>query len=519
MPSTMMRPDRRRWIALGGISLGLLAVGLDATVLGLALPTLSDALHASESQLQWFVTAYTLSLTAAMLPVGLVGDRYGRRRVMLAALLLFGVASAACAWAPGPEVFILARCLLGLAGAAMIVMALSVITVLFDEAERPRAIGVWAAMNFLSLPLGPIVGGWLLANAWWGWVFLLNLPVVAIGLLAVARVVPESRADRRPSIDWLGVAGSSIGLTMLMYGIIQAGDIGWTAPGTVGPLAAGAIVLAAFIAWEMMLSRAGRQPLVDLDLFRHRGFAMGVVLAGIGIFGLFGLLFTLPQFWQGVLGLDAQVAGLRLLPAILGMAAGAIPADRIVARLGPKVVVAAGLAMMAAATFVGSTTTASSVVAFEAAWTFAVGLGTGLALSTAAGAAMVELDAEHSGVGSALVQAVVKLGPAIGAAVLGSVLNAGYQAAVPVAGLPADAASAVEGSLFGGLAVARAMGSADLAAAVQAAFMTGMADALRVTAAIAGVGVLLALALMPRRSRALSPDAAQSRHEPAITAA
>ncbi len=339
--------DSRRWWALGGISLALLAVGLDVTVLSLAAPTLAGALNASESELQWFVTAYTLALTAAMLPAGLIGDRFGRRRALLGSMVLFGAASLACAWSPSAILFILSRTVLGLAGAGMIVSALSVVTVLFSEAERPRAIGVWAASNFLSMPFGLILGGWMLTNLWWGWVFLLNLPVVLVGIVAVVALVPESRAASRPRIDWVGVATSAIGLVLVMYGVIEAGRVGWGDPAAFGSLAAGVGVLAFFVGWEGRLARAGRQPLVDLGLFRIPSFTWGVILAGMGILGLMGLLFTLPQYWQGVLGLDAQAAGLRALPVILGLAAGAIPADRIAARFGPRATIAAGLALLA----------------------------------------------------------------------------------------------------------------------------------------------------------------------------
>ena len=249
----------RRWLALGGISVALLAVGLDATVLSLALPTLAGAFHASESELQWFVTSYTLALTAAMLPMGLLGDRYGRRAVLLCGLVVFGAASAACAFAPSSLALIAARAILGAAGAAMIVMALSVITVLFDEDERPRAIGVWGAANFLALPLGPIVGGWMLANAWWGWVFLINVPVVIAGFVLVVLVVPESRAETRPAIDWPGIVGSSLGLTLLMFGVIEAGRLGWGDAGVLGLLLAGVALLAAFVGLGVP-ARPGRPP-------------------------------------------------------------------------------------------------------------------------------------------------------------------------------------------------------------------------------------------------------------------
>ncbi len=195
-----------RWLALGALTLALMTIGLDATVLNLALPTLSKSLGASESQLQWFVTAYTLALAAAMLPAGLLGDRYGRKTVLVGALVVFGIMSVACAYAPNADAFIGARTVLGIAGAALTVMSLSVVTVLFSEAERPRAMGIWAAGNFLALPLGPIIGGYVLAHFWWGWVFLMNVPVVLIGLAAAVVFVPQSRSERRPSIDIPGVA-------------------------------------------------------------------------------------------------------------------------------------------------------------------------------------------------------------------------------------------------------------------------------------------------------------------------
>src|SRR5712692_3860138 len=170
----MSNLGNRRWWALGALTLAVLAVGLDGTVLSVALPTLATALHASESDLQWFSSGYLLVLAAMMLPAGLLGDRYGRKKVMLVALALFGAGSVACTYAPSAGAFIAARVVLGIAGAGVIVMALSALTVLFTKQERPRAVGIWAAANFLALPLGPILGGWLLTHYWWGWVFLLT---------------------------------------------------------------------------------------------------------------------------------------------------------------------------------------------------------------------------------------------------------------------------------------------------------------------------------------------------------
>src|ERR1039457_1201220 len=170
-----------RWWALGGVALAVLAVGMDLTVLSVALPTLAGALKASESDLQWFSSGYALVLAAAMLPAGLLGDRYGRKKVMLFSLALFAAGSLACAFSHTPAQFIGARALLGVAGAGIVVMAMSALAVLFSEEERPKAVGIWAAANMIAFPIGPILGGWILSHYWWGWVFLMNVPVALLG--------------------------------------------------------------------------------------------------------------------------------------------------------------------------------------------------------------------------------------------------------------------------------------------------------------------------------------------------
>ena len=496
----MERVVSRRWWALGAMSLAILAISLDATVLTLALPTLAGALKASESELQWFITAYTLALAAGMLPAGLVGDRFGRRRLALVALVVFGIGSIACAVAPSPTFFIAARVVVGLAGAALIVMALSLVTVLFSETERPRAIGLWSAANFIALPLGPILGGWILSNAWWGWIFLMNVPVVAIALVAVVRLVPESRAPQAPGVDTVGVLLSSVGLVALMYGIVQAGENGWGSGAALVPAVAGLALLTIFFAWERRLAgHPDAQPLIDLGLFRSRSFTWGVILTAFGGLGLFGALFALPQYLQAIAGLDAQGAGVRLLPMIAGLVVGAVPADRVAARVGAKVAVAAGFAITVGGMALGAGMTSGSGDAYLALWTFIVGAGGGICFATAASAALVELSAERSGVGSAVLQTVVKLGPAFGASILGSVLNGTYVGQLHLNGLPAQAVATAQSSVFGGLAVAQQLGSSDLLASVRSAFMAGMDDAVRVAAGIAVVGIVLTVAFLPGR--------------------
>src|SRR6202050_3859055 len=245
----MNNQDRRRWWALGALALSVLVVGLDLTVLNLALPTLGTDLHASTSDLQWFIDAYSLVLAAALLPAGLLGDRLGRKKILVPALVLFGVASLACAYSRSSGELIAARAVLGLAAAVILPLSLAVIPVLFTPEERQKAIAVVMGAVFVGYPLGPILGGWLLDNYWWGSVFLINVPVIAIALIAVALLMPESRSEHKLRLDVAGVAISSAGLTGLVYGIIRAGQDGWGDVTALATMTGGVVVLAAFYLW------------------------------------------------------------------------------------------------------------------------------------------------------------------------------------------------------------------------------------------------------------------------------
>jgi DHA2 family multidrug resistance protein-like MFS transporter len=497
----MTNLGNRRWMSLGALTLAVLAVGLDATVLSVALPTLANALHASETDLQWFSSGYLLALAAAMLPAGLLGDRYGRKKVMLTALFLFGIGSVACAYAPSTVAFVAARVVLGLAGAGIIVMALSSLTVLFTEEERPRAVGIWAAANFLALPLGPILGGWLLTHYWWGWVFLMNVPVAIVGLIATFALVPESRAPERPGLDPIGIIASTTGLVIMTYGLIEAGQNSWSDARALVPMIAGLVVLIGFFLWERWLSlRPGGRPMLDLALFHSASFTWGVILAAMAGLAMIGVLFTMPQFFQGVLRTDAMGSGIRLLPLIIGLVLGAVPADRIARVIGSKFTVALGFALLSGGMLLGATTSIASSNGFIAAWMALVGFGMGLTMATAASTALSVLPQERSGVGAAVMQAIQKVGAPFGAAILGSVLASVYQAQLHLVGLPPAVASVVKESLFGGLAVALQLGSAQLLYSVRTAFVHGMDVSLVVAAGIAAVGFLLTLIFLPGRA-------------------
>jgi DHA2 family multidrug resistance protein-like MFS transporter len=487
----------RRWWALGALVIAVLAVGIDVTILSVALPTLASQLDASTSQLQWFVSAYTLVFAAAMIPGGMLGDRFGRKRLLLIALVVFGAGSLACAYAPSANAFIAARAVLGLGGAIVLPMALAVLPAMFPTQERGRALATMMAATMLGFPLGPILGGWLLVHYSWGTVFLINVPVVVVALVAVGLLLAESRSSERPRLDPVGIAASSAGLTVLVYGVIEAGRNGAGDTGALAAGGAGLVVLAAFVAWE----RRVREPLVDLSLFGSPGFTWSTILMTAVSFAMFGVLFAAPQYFQAVLGEDALGSGVRLVPLAGGMIAGAGAAVALARRVGAKAAVGLGFALLTAGMCCGAATSVTSAGGWAAGWIAICGLGLGFAMPTAMDIALGELPPERTGVGSALLQAARMVGGSLGAALLGSVVNAGYRARVDVAGLPSASASTVKSSVTDGVTVAHHVGSAPLLHSVRAAFVHGMDLSLLVCAALAAAGLVLAVSFLPQQAR------------------
>ena len=508
----MNTADSRRWWALVAIAASVLVVGLDLTVLSLALPVLSTQLHASTSDLQWFSAVYSLVLAAALLPAGLLGDRFGRKRLLLIALVVFGASSAACAFAGSPGALIAARAVLGLGAAVIFPMSIAVLPVMFTEEERPRAIAIVMGATFIGYPVGPLLGGWLLDNFWWGSVFLINVPVAALALLAVAMLMPESFGVRTSRIDVLGIILSSLGLAALTYGFIKAGQDGWGDPTAVVTMVAGAVGLILFVAWERYLTGRG-QPLIQLELFRSAGFTWGTLLTTFVSFAMFGILFAMPQYFQEVLGFDSFGSGLRMLPLIGGMVLGMLASTRLQAPrkapdstmprapVGAKPLVSVGFLVMAAALAVGATTHVASGTGFAVAWFAVAGVGLGLAMPSAMNAALGALSPERSGSGSALITAMRQVGATIGVAVLGAVLLSAYRGQLHLGGLPAAARS----SVAGGVAVADATHSAALLLMTRTAFVHGLDIMLAVCAVIALVSALLAVVFLPRRAAAAVP--------------
>jgi MFS transporter, DHA2 family, multidrug resistance protein len=484
-----------RWWALAALALSGLTIGLDATVLNIALPELSTSLHATTGQLQWFATAYTLVVGVAMLPAANLGDRYGRKRLLVGALVLFAAASAWCALSTAPGELIAARGALGLAGAALLPLGFAMLPTLFpDQDERARAVTIWTLASAVGLPLGPIVGGWLLDHFWWGSVFLINVPLAAVGAVALTVFLPEARSARPLALDVPGAILSSAGLAGVIYGFINADQHGWGDAGTWAPVLAGLVLVAGFIAWQ----RRSAHPLIDLSLFTDRHFAWGTVHATIVNFALFGMLFAVPQYFQSVDGATPLGTGVRLLPMIAGMLAGMQAGSPLAKRFGARTVISAGFLIATAALGAAATTSVGTGYGFAAAWIAVLGAGIGLALPAAMGAALGALTAERAGAGSGLMQALRQVGGTIGVAVLGTVLGSGYRARAHTGRLPAPLADAVRSSVAAGMAVARQLHDDALARTVRAAFVHGMDLTLVVSGVLVLAGAVLAALFMPR---------------------
>ncbi|HKT00786.1 MAG TPA: MFS transporter, partial [Rugosimonospora sp.] len=476
------------WWALAAIMLAVLTIGFDATILNVALPTLATDVHATNSQLQWMVDAYVLVLAGLLLPAGALADRYGRKRTLLVGLALFGLASGTAALTNSAGQLIAIRATMGVGAAILTPVTLAVLPVIFREEERAKAIAVAMAGMGVGVPLGPLVGGYLLRHFWWGSIFLVNAPVVVLALVGVATLVPESRNPEARRIDVLGGLLSTAGLVLSVYGIIEAPDRGWSDPVVIVALAGGVVLLAAFGFAQARL----RYPMIDLGLFRNPRFLWGSAVATLASFALFGLLFVFPQYLQVVRGNDALGTGVRLIPMMAGLIVAAKVAERLVARLGTKVPVALGMTVVAAGLAWGATTSLHTGFGEVAGWLATIGFGVGLAMTPAMHAVLTSMPAEQSGTTSSVTMTMRQVGGALGVAILGSVLGNAYSHR-----LPASAPAVAHDSVAAAAAVAARLHDPALLLAGQTAYLHAMDLVLLVCAGIALAGAVLGAALLP----------------------
>src|SRR5918999_2739110 len=466
----------KRWWALVVLCLSLVIIGMDNTILNVAIPTLARELQASASELQWIVDAYVLVFAGLLLTMGALGDRFGRKLALNIGLMVFVLGSVASAFAGSANVLIASRAAMGIGGALIMPSTLSIITNVFPTRERGRAIGVWAGVAGFGIILGPVIGGWLLEHFWWGSVFLVNVPVVAVAILAGLPLVPESKDPNATPLDPVGAGLSIAALVTLVYGIIEAPDRGWTDALILGLFAVAAVLAIVFIWWE----RRVEHPMLRIEFFRNPRFSAASAAITMTFFALFGSVFLLTQHLQFVLGYSPLEAGFRVLP-VAAMIVTAPLSARLVESIGTKIVVFAGLLTVGVGLWLLSTVDVASGYGLVAASVAILGTGMGLTMAPATESIMGSLPLAKAGVGSAMNDTTRMVGGALGVAVLGSVLASSYGSAIEPAlrGVPPQLAEAAGDSIGAVSTIAPRFGEAGgaLLAADRAAFIEGMTDA------------------------------------------
>ncbi|MFF8291814.1 MFS transporter [Streptomyces sp. NPDC016309] len=483
----LRRPGR--WLALAVLVLAVLLVAVDATVLGLATPFLSEDLRPTGTQLLWIGDVYSFVIAGLLVSMGSLGDRIGRKKLLLTGATAFGAVSVLNAYATSPEMMILARALLGVAGATLMPSTLALIRNLFhDPRERSLAIGIWGAMASAGAAVGPVVGGFLLEHFWWGSVFLINLPVMAVLVLVGMRYIPESKNPAPGPWDLPSVALSLVGMIGVVYAVKEA-----AAHGLHLGTAAAAVIGAAALAWFVRRQLRLAAPLLDMRLFHHRGFSGAVLADLLTILGLSGLVFFLSQFLQLVQGRSPLEAGLAELPAALGAVTTGLIAGHVARRFSVRSVVSGGLAAVGLALAALTLLDRSTGYPMLGVSLLVVGVGAGFAFTVTADVILSSVPREQAGAASAVSETAYELGAALGIALLGSVVTGVYSDFVTPPGVPADTAAAAHESLGGAVEASAGLPDATAGALVTTA-QDAFVEGLRIAAG-AGAAVLLATAV------------------------
>ncbi len=509
---------RRRWLALIFLGISLLVISLDTTVMNLALPSISRDLGASSSQLQWVVDAYILVFASTLLTLGAIGDRIGRKKTLQIGLAGFFLFSLGGALSNSSGMLIGMRAAMGLAGSAMMPATLSIITATFREPrERAQAIALWAAVFALGSGIGPLVGGYLLEHFEWQSVFLINLPVLAVGLAGGYFFIQESRDEHPRRVDVVGSGLSMAGLFALVYGIIEAGQSSWTEPGVLYSFAAAAVLLGAFALSQWRSSH----PMLPLAFFKNMSFTGANLALTLVSFAMFGIMFFISQYFQSVQGYTPLQAGVRLLP-MAGMSfIAAVVSARMALRIGTKATIALGILIAAAGLFylfgVAKVDTAYGLIVIGMCGT---SLGMGLTMSPATNSVMGSLPVDKAGIGSAMNDTTRMLGGALGIAVLGTIMNGIYidQIDSALAGLPQPILEAARSSIQGAHIIAGRVAAGQIqgmdpslagtiVAVSNQAFVSGMIRALMVGGIIMAVNSVLAFLIVPTWVQAAREEA------------
>lgn len=488
---------KRRWWMLGVLSLSLLLIELDMTIVNVALPTIQKEFDASASAIQWIVDSYVLVFAGLLLFMGSLGDRYGRKRALQAGLALFALASAAAAQAANVEQLIAARAVMGVAAALIMPATLAIIVDIFPREEQLKAIAAWSGAAVLGVPSGPILGGWLLSEFYWGSVFYVVVPVALVAVIAGLFLVPESRDPKPARFDWLGAILSVGMLSTLVYAIIEAPERGLLAAEVDGPFVAAGALAFAFILHELRTA----DPMLDVRLFLNRSLSVSYAAITLTFGSMVGMLFLLTQYFQFAQGYSPLQSGMRTGPMAMGFVVGAALADKLVKRYSARVIMTTGLLLVAAAFAAVSQAVADAPFAALAASLFAVGFALSFVVTPATASVMAAVPGRNVGVGSALNDTARQVGAALGIAVLGSLANAVYSAQLAVpAGLPPAMVDPAKDSVGGASAIAGSAGGAlgeALRNSAAGAFSDATAMAMLAATAVALVVAAVVMHLMP----------------------
>ncbi len=492
----------RRWWALAVLCLSLVLITLDNTVLNVALPTLVRDLHATTSQLQWIVDGYQLVFAGLLFSAGSMADRFGRKGTLQLGLLIFGVGTLASAFAGSAGLLIVTRSFMGIGGAMIMPSTLSILGTIFpDPSERTKAIAVWAAMASIGIAAGPVIGGVLLAHFSWGSIFLVNVPIVLLALVASGLLLPKSKDPSPGRPDPIGALLSVATLMSLVYAVIEGPDHGWASAQILGTGIGGLVLLGVFIAWETRSTH----PMLDLKLFRDRRFSIGASTLTLLYFSALGTYFLYTQHLQFVLGYSPLRAGVYTVPFAVVLVTVSLQTPRALARWGTGKVAGMGMMIAGVAALVRATANAHTGYPLLLVSLVVVGVGVGLTIAPSTASIMSSLPPHRAGVGSAINDASRQVGAAAGVAVLGSVWSSAYYSYLskaPLAGVPASAVAASRSSVGAAFAAARnlpAAAGSNLVEAAKAAFVHGSNVANVAAALVAVGGAVTAVSLLRTR--------------------
>src|ERR1700758_3259504 len=491
--------------ALAVICLGGFVLSVGATIVNVALPTLSRELHADTAQLQWIVDAYTLVMSGLLLSAGSFSDRYGRRGWLNSGLALFALTSAVAAQVNSADALIAARAAMGVGAAVIFPTTLGLITNIFtDPVPRAKAIGLWAAMVGVGVAVGPISGGWLLQHFWWGSVFMVNIPIAALAIIGSILFVPTSRDPAAPRVDVPGLLLSAVGITTLVYTVIEAPTWGWTNGRSSAGFALAAIVLAGFALWE----QRSTHPMLDGSGFFTRRFSGGSLAVTAGFLTLFGFIFVITQYFQFIKDYTAFQAGVRLLPVAVSIALASVMGPWLVERVGTTAVVVAGLTSFATGLAWASTADAATPYTQIAMQMGLLGGGLGLTMAPATEALMGSLSADKAGVGSAVNDTTRELGGTLGVAIAGSIFasgDSGGLGASALTGLPVEAMRHSMALAHRVIQQLPAQQASSVRGTVDRAFLDGLQVSSLVCAGIALGAAIIVSWLLPARAQQLTP--------------